>query len=121
MGCAAARGFPSRDAKFRVRATARPGAVGVPKRGHAACAREMLKTDSSGAREPEEMGRTGSMTQVAGRQISLLAGSPRGEEIAASLAVGHANQFIRHDAALTPIRILLWRSGALALWRYTTP
>ena len=77
----------------------------------------MLKTDSSGAREPEEMVSTGSMTQAAGRQISLLAGSPRGEEIAASLAVGHANQFIGHDAALTPIRILLWRSGALALWR----
>jgi len=85
------------------------------------------------------MGSAGNLTHEEGPAGAALPGPRRA---AAPPAARHAYEFIRHDAALTPIRILsgalalwrsgalalwrsgalaLWRSGALALWRYTTP
>jgi len=60
------------------------------------------------------MGSAGNLTRVEGLVGAPLPGPRRA---AAPPAARRAYEFIGHDAALTPIRIRLWRSGALALWR----
>jgi len=67
------------------------------------------------------MGNGMSLAHMAGHEGTPLAGSRQIAVAAAPPAASRAYEFIGHDAALTPIRIRLSRSRALALSRlYTT-